>query len=748
MAQVAREAPRAIRVVVDSAYAPYSFRSDEGELQGIVIDQWRVWERKTGIKVEIHALDWSEALGRMRAGEFDVIDDIVETAERRAYFDFTPPYATVEASIFFRSDISGVADLASLKGFPVGVKAGDQHVSKLMESGVTTVIPFRNFRDLFEAARQHKINVFLADVPSALYLLNKMGLEAEFRHSPAIFRDELRRAVRKGDASLLQTVSQGFAAINPSDLRQIDQKWFGYAVDGYRRYFLYAGYAAAAAILFATVLVAWNRALRKGILQRTAALGESEQRLRQIAENIREVFWMATPGMDEVLYLSPAYESIWGRSLESLRRRPESFFEAIHVDDRERAAGIIRGRREQGFDIEYRIVRPDGSMRWIRDRRFPVKDTSGKVYRIAGVSEDITERKEFGEALRQSESDLTEAQRVARIGSWSFDIAANTVRWSEELYRIFDVEKTAFGGTHEAFLSRVLPEDRMRVLQANAQARASGEPYELEYAIKTRSGALRHIREVGHATKDAAGAVSGLFGIAQDITESKHAETALRDSGARLQALSRRLVELQESERRELSRELHDRVGQTLTATRINMDMIRSRLSEHDDPVIRERNDDSLVLIESAFRAIENVMYELRPPMIDEYGPIVALQWYAKKFANRTAIRVEVRGREDRRCAPEIELSLFRIAQEALNNVARHAQARQVVIELRATDRDVELNIEDDGVGFDPKDDGAEKSGFGFITMRERSEALGGTFEAESRKGKGTRITVRVPRRP
>jgi signal transduction histidine kinase len=107
-----------------------------------------------------------------------------------------------------------------------------------------------------------------------------------------------------------------------------------------------------------------------------------------------------------------------------------------------------------------------------------------------------------------------------------------------------------------------------------------------------------------------------------------------------------------------------------------------------------------------------------------------------------------VRGREDRRCAPETELSLFRIAQEALNNVARHAQARQVVIELHATDRDVELNIEDDGVGFDPKDDGAEKSGFGFITMRERSEALGGTFEAESRKGKGTRITVRVPRRP
>src|ERR1700682_3260891 len=134
MAQLAREAPRTIRAVVDNAYAPYSFRSDESELQGIAIDQWRAWEKKTGIPGEMHALHWSEALRRMRAGEFDVIDDIVETPERRAYFDFTPPYATVEASVFFRNDISGITDVASLKGFPVGLKAGDQHIDKLRES--------------------------------------------------------------------------------------------------------------------------------------------------------------------------------------------------------------------------------------------------------------------------------------------------------------------------------------------------------------------------------------------------------------------------------------------------------------------------------------------------------------------------------------------------------------------------------------------------------------------------------------
>lgn len=109
-------------------------------LEGILVDQWRLWERETGIKVELVGLDWSKAVQLARAGEFDVIDEIVDTNERKEFFDFTPPYATVETSIFFRSDISGIADLASLKGFPVGVKQGDQHVDRLREEGVTFIL--------------------------------------------------------------------------------------------------------------------------------------------------------------------------------------------------------------------------------------------------------------------------------------------------------------------------------------------------------------------------------------------------------------------------------------------------------------------------------------------------------------------------------------------------------------------------------------------------------------------------------
>jgi len=221
MAQTPGATPRTIRVVMDNAYTPYSFQSDDGNLQGILIDQWQAWEKKTGIKVEIHSMDWDDALRRMRAGEFDVIDCVVDTAERRDYLDFTPAYAMVEASIFFHKDISGIANIESLQGFPVGVKTGDQHIDRLRENGVTTVIRFANNREVIEAARQHKINVFVVDAPSALYLLNRLGIESEFRHSSPIFRDGLRRAVRKGDANLLRTVAKGFADIPRDELKQI-----------------------------------------------------------------------------------------------------------------------------------------------------------------------------------------------------------------------------------------------------------------------------------------------------------------------------------------------------------------------------------------------------------------------------------------------------------------------------------------------------------------------------------------------
>jgi two-component system CheB/CheR fusion protein len=141
-------------------------------------------------------------------------------------------------------------------------------------------------------------------------------------------------------------------------------------------------------------------------------LEESEQRFRQLAENINEVFWMVDPRHSQMLYISPAYEQVWGRSCRSLYEQPNSFLDAVHSDDRARVtAGMERQGRGEPMDVEYRITRPDGTVRWVRDRSFPVKDAAGVLYRIAGIAEDVTEQKRLEAELRQRADQLIEADR-------------------------------------------------------------------------------------------------------------------------------------------------------------------------------------------------------------------------------------------------------------------------------------------------------------------------------------------------
>jgi two-component system, NarL family, sensor histidine kinase UhpB len=236
--------------------------------------------------------------------------------------------------------------------------------------------------------------------------------------------------------------------------------------------------------------------------------------------------------------------------------------------------------------------------------------------------------------------------------------------------------------------------------------------------------------------------------LVEDITQRRRADEAIRENAVQLHALSRRLVDLQEAERRDIARELHDQVGQTLTALHINLELIRARLQVHGDAVMLDRTEDSLGLIQSAFASVRNVMYDLRPPLLDEYGVISSLQWYAEIFSKRFGLAVEVRGEDAPRPLPEVELALFRIAQEALNNVARHARAAKVVVELGRAEGEVSLTIVDDGAGIAPDPSSGERPGYGLINMRERAEAVGGTFDVAFTAGAGARVTVKIPRSP
>ena len=246
-----------------------------------------------------------------------------------------------------------------------------------------------------------------------------------------------------------------------------------------------------------------------------------------------------------------------------------------------------------------------------------------------------------------------------------------------------------------------------------------------------------------------------LFGMFYSVASSRSRAVAmanvmtedLRNSTEQLQALSRRHVDVQESERRRFSRELHDQVGQNLTALSINLDILKSQLPRGNE-ALHSRLHDAGVLLESTAATIENVMSELRPPMLDDYGLLPALQWYANDFVRRTGIEIEVHGKEGAaRLAQSSEIALFRIAQEALNNVAKHAHASKVSITLEHAGDQLLMTIADDGVGYGATTGSAarRRAGLGMVTMRERTQAVGGRFEIGPAAGGGTRVSVRVP---
>jgi PAS domain S-box-containing protein len=481
------------------------------------------------------------------------------------------------------------------------------------------------------------------------------------------------------------------------------------------------------------------------ITQNIQALSErSEDHLRLVIDTIPTMAWSVLSN-GAVDFVNQRWLDYTGLSLENAL---EESTRVIHPQDLPRVTEKWRADMAAGgpSEDEMRLRRADGEYRWFLVRTVPLRGKQGNVIKWYGTSTDIEDHKRAAEALRRSEVDLAEAQRVARLGSWTLDTATGAVRWSDELYRIFDVEKPAFGGAYEAFLSRVRPEDRTRILQVNADARASGKSFELEYAIETRDGRLKHIRERGYATKNGAGAVTGLFGIAQDITERKHAENALRASSVQLQALSRRLVDLQESDRKELARELHDRIGQSLTALNINLSILGTALPLQASDALRSRLADSKALVESTVAAVGNILSELRPPMLDDHGLALALDWYAGQISARFGVAVTVRSLAPAgRLAPEAEIALFRIAQEALNNVVKHAKASGVEITLERAGSTYMMSVQDDGVGFDLVEGRtARRTGLGMVTMRERAEAVGGRFEVLTRAGGGTRLTVQL----
>jgi signal transduction histidine kinase len=233
-----------------------------------------------------------------------------------------------------------------------------------------------------------------------------------------------------------------------------------------------------------------------------------------------------------------------------------------------------------------------------------------------------------------------------------------------------------------------------------------------------------------------------------NIRKRKQIERELKGSREQLRALAWRLAETEDKERKRLSRELHDQIGQNLTILGVNLNLLRSLTPENAEELARSRISDSLALVKQTAERTRGLMGNLRSPVLDDYGLVAAIDLYGKQYASRTGINVKTRGpATDTRVPVQVENAMFRVVQEALTNVVKHAQATEVVISVTVADGRLSLSVEDNGAGFDTAKlaEPSSENGWGFVNMSERALAVGGTCRVQSNLGLGTQVVVEVP---
>jgi PAS domain S-box-containing protein len=380
----------------------------------------------------------------------------------------------------------------------------------------------------------------------------------------------------------------------------------------------------------------------------------------------------------------------------------------------------------------------------------PVVESDGSISGIISLAQDITER-------RRTEEKLASAKERARLvleklpaGAYTCDRdgrinyfnARAAELWGREP-RLNDPTER-YCGSHQLLTSKGFPISHEQCWMALALQ--TGEEYHGREIIIERPD-RRRVTVLAHVTplRDEQGNLIGAMNVLVDITERKQAEHQLNEYSKNLQALSQKLRNVQESERRSLARELHDELGQALSVARLKVLSVQ-RLADRD---LQRPLAESAELIATAIEQVRSLSLNLRPSVLDDFGLGSALDWFLGRQAEVSGISVHLDCRLlQERLPEEIETAAFRIIQEAVTNVIRHANAKEISVTVKQDGEAVSLTVQDDGEGFDralARERAARGASLGLLNMAERTKLLGGRFEIDSELGTGTAIHAHFP---
>lgn len=464
-----------------------------------------------------------------------------------------------------------------------------------------------------------------------------------------------------------------------------------------------------------------------------------------ILRTVPAVMYSAKPSGDYgALWVSDNIEALTGFSPRSFLGDSFLWASRLHPRDHERVLMEFEKLSVGGaLATEYRWQIHSGEYRWFRDEAVLIRRSDGTPQEIVGLWTDVTTRRQASEVIQRQADIINQIQETVI----SIDLDGHVMSWNRGAEKMLGYPVEEALGKHISF---IYPEEDREFLEREVigPVKVKGT-HQIEVRRRTKSGALRFAQLSLTLLRNDTNSPTGIIGYSMDITDRKRGQEALLNSRNQLAALAVRLESVREEERTRIALEVHDVLGQALTGLKLDVAWVHKRISESIEPArpaaVLARLTSALELLDSTIQSVRDVATTLRPGVLDELGLEAAVEWQVREFQHRTGIACETTiWPHNMLLGPEQSTALFRILQEVLTNVVRHAQATKVHIKLEQSGEEVSLQVQDDGRGIS----GVEQSGpkaFGLLGMRLRAQQQGGSFDIQGTPGMGTTVTVSIP---
>jgi len=355
------------------------------------------------------------------------------------------------------------------------------------------------------------------------------------------------------------------------------------------------------------------------------------------------------------------------------------------------------------------------------------------------------ERQQFIDTIIANESYQKEAEKMAHFGSWQINLQTGTVKWSDETYRIFNYKPGEIIPSYDSFFKSIHKDDLPRVKEIVRKVNQQMQGMECDFRVVFNNGEIRYVHLEFAIQKDISGHPVFITGFNIDITQRKKSEKELRDSREKLRNLAIHLQKVREEERAEIAREIHDELGQGLTALKFGISWVKRHICE-DKVVLEGKLDELLTDISETMISFRRIYSAIHPLMLEELGLLGAVQWLVNSFEKSVNIPIHfVSDFENLPLEINKSLALYRVVQESLTNISRYAKASKVNVSFyKIKEGMLCLKVEDNGIGFDQASVDT-KLHHGILGMQERIHAIKGKMYLQSEPGKGTSVLVELP---